>query len=171
AEQRLSQRHEAGEVLFRPSSKGSSYLTLTWAFHLDMFKHISIEERGKKTSGLGLGSELYVLEDDITEPFSDLDDIFANYVEPMNDLVRAMVDFKNFKHGSVQEVEDAMRSDKLEDPNRIPYYVRFEPGKPGSFTLTWLIIAASTQQPSIRRLKVDVRPHVGQTHVLMPDLF
>lgn len=159
----------AGAVLVRPSTKGANFLTLTWAFREDLFKHISIEERGKKAGDLGLSNQLWVLEEDIKEPYSDLDELFVRYVEPMNDFVSTMLQHKTFKHGTPEEVEAEMHRQHMENPGRIPYFIRYDPGKPGTFVLTWLGASSKTQTPSIKTLRVDVRPTVSSPAALWTE--
>eukprot|EP01034_Spumella_vulgaris_P023707 gene23707-29953_t len=149
----------AGEVLIRPSSKGADYLTITWAFQENWFKHISVQEKGKRAGDLGLGSQLVVMESDMAdEPFSDLDEMFSRYIEPMNDLVAVMVSHRNFLSGSVEEVEVRMREQLLELPNRIPYFIRFEPTRPGAFVLTWLSLNSRSEVP-VKKELIEVRPY------------
>jgi transcription elongation factor SPT6 len=151
----------AGEVLIRPSSKGADYLTITWAFQENWFKHISVQEKGKRQGDLGLGSQLVVMESDMAdEPFSDLDEIFSRYIEPMNDLVAVMVSHRNFQSGSVEDVEARMQEQLLELPNRIPYFIRFEPTRPGAFVLTWLSLNSRSEVP-VKKELIEVRPYVS----------
>jgi hypothetical protein len=42
---------------------------------------------------------------DEKEPFSDLDEIIANYIGPMNDFVAQMMAFRAFHNGDVEEVK------------------------------------------------------------------
>ena len=71
----------AGAVLIRPSSKGTEHLTITWAFQDRWFKHIPVREAGKRPGDIGLGSQLFVEEDDMRQdPFSDLDEIHSRYI-------------------------------------------------------------------------------------------
>jgi hypothetical protein len=95
----------AGEVLFRPSSKGPDSLSITWAFQEGWFKHVDVEEKGKIPGQLSLGTQLFVKDADLTEPFSDLDEIHARYIEPMNDYVKAITSHTHFRLGSKDEVE------------------------------------------------------------------
>lgn len=174
AEERLRKEGKgAGEVLIRPSSRGSNYLTITWAFQENWFKHINVEEKDKRAGDLGLGAQLFVLEEDVPEPFQDLDEVFARYVEPMNDLVSVMVKHRSFMPGSVQEVEKLMLSQREERPQRIPYFFRFEPEKPGSFSLTWLSLNLKSEAP-VRNLRIEVRPYGlkvrGETFARPSDL-
>lgn len=152
----------AGEVLIRPSSKGPNFLTITWAFQENWFKHISVEERGKRAGDLGVGSQLFVLEDDMKEAYSDLDDLIANYIVPMNDIVSVVLKHRSFKAGTVAEVDAAMFASRAESPQKIPYFFRFEPTKPGVFVLTWLSLNIRSEQP-VRTLRVEVRPNVSSS--------
>jgi transcription elongation factor SPT6 len=154
----LSENKGAGEVIFRPSSKGSDHITITWAFTADSFKHIDIEERNKPSAN-DLGRELYIKEADITsEAYSDLDEIYSRYIEPMNDYVSMMIKSKYFLSGSADEVEQQMRRDIDRNPARIPYYIRYERGKPGFFTLTWMSLNANSSQP-VKKEFILVRPN------------
>jgi transcription elongation factor SPT6 len=149
----------AGEILIRPSSKGPNYLTITWAFQDNWFKHISVEERGKRAGDLGVGPQLYVQEDDLREPYHDLDELFSRYIEPMNDLVSVVLKHRSFRRGTPAEVEALMYAERAENPTRIPYFFRFEPNKPGIFVLTWLSLNIKSEAP-VRTLRIEVRPYV-----------
>lgn len=149
----------AGEVLIRPSSKGPNFLTITWAFQENWYKHISVEERGKRAGDLGLGTQLVVQEEDMTESYNDLDELFSRYIEPMNDLVSVMLKHRSFMRGTEAEVNAMMFAKRAESPQRIPYFFRFESTKPGVFTLTWLSLNIKSENP-VKNLRVEVRPHV-----------
>jgi transcription elongation factor SPT6 len=131
-------------------------LTITWAFQDNWFKHIDVEELDKKEGSLGLSNKLVIREKDMEgEIFSDLDEIYARYIEPMNDFVSSMVSNKCFHTGSPTEVEATLEQDSIKNPNRIPYFIRFEPGFPGVFILTWYIQASTNK---VKTLKIVVRP-------------
>lgn len=53
------QREDTGEFYFRPSSKGTNHLTLTWKFHDTNIVHIDIEE-SEKAVGANIGSRLKI---------------------------------------------------------------------------------------------------------------
>lgn len=155
----------AGEVLIRPSSKGPDYLTITWAFQNNWYKHISVQEKGKRPGDLGLGSQLIVMEPDMQrEVYSDLDEIYARYIDPMNELVTMMTHHRNFMSGSVEEVEAEMKLQLTQKAGRIPYFVRFEPTRPGAFVLTWLSLNARSEVP-VKKELIEVRPYVSQRFV------
>ena len=141
AEERLRREGKgAGEVLFRPSSKGPDNISITWAFQDSWFKHLDVEERGKMPGQLGLATELYVKEVDekYSECFSDLDEITARYIEPMNDLVGEVLRDSHFLDGSKEEVEKEMLDAMRAHPNVAQYRMRFNSRTPGTFTLTWV---------------------------------
>lgn len=48
-----------GTFVFRPSSKGTQYLNLTWKFYSNIFVHCSIKE-GFKTQNENISKELYL---------------------------------------------------------------------------------------------------------------
>lgn len=150
----------AGEVLVRPSSKGANFLTITWAFQDNWYKHISVEEKGKRAGDLGLGTQLFVQEEDLAEPYNDLDELFSRYIEPMNDLVSVVVKHRTFMKGTEAEVNAMMFAKRAESPQRIPYFFRFEANKPGLFTLTWLSLNVRSESP-VKTLRVEVRPYVS----------
>lgn len=96
------------------------------------YAHIDIKEYDKKESNLGLGHRLIVQETDmLDEIYTDLDEIYARYIEPMNDLVTTIVAHPKFKMGSPEEVTQYLYNEITVDPNRIPYCIRYEPNVPG----------------------------------------
>lgn len=158
----------AGEVLIRPSSKGPDYLTITWAFQEGWFKHIMVHEQGQKKGTLGLGSPLIIQEEGVRDiPYSDLDEIYARYIEPMNDLVSVMVRDTRFRFGEPDDVTAAMKDQQKENPNRIPYFFRFEKDRPGVFALTWLEVSEKSGNAQAKSLRIDVRPDVSYTLIVL----
>jgi hypothetical protein len=160
AEEWLKMNGVAGDILVRPSSKGSNKLAITWAFQYDFFKHIDVEERGRRAGAAGLSNELVILEPDMEhEVFTDLDQIYQSYITPMNDFVSSMMQHRCFRHGSVEEVEDYLRQQRNENPKQIPYCVRLEPNKPGCFVITWMSLNIGSTQP-IKKELLYIRPNV-----------
>ena len=108
------------------------YLLHYTCIHITRYAHIDIKEYDKKESNLGLGHRLIVQETDmLDEIYSDLDEIYARYIEPMNDLVTTIVAHPKFKMGSPEEVTQYLNNEIAVDPNRIPYCIRYEPNVPG----------------------------------------
>lgn len=107
-------------------------------------------ERGEH----GLGDTLLIHGE--REAYSDLDEIFARYIEPMNDLVKQMVSSKFFRAGSKEEVDEWLRKEMTENPGRIPYAIRFYHKFPGYFILSWLLKKGSTVKNEVISVHSDV---------------
>jgi hypothetical protein len=112
-----------GSVMFRPSSKGTDFLTLTWFFlgrpAADLCAH-RIHESEKGENAAALGKKLTI----DGAPFADINEISARYVEPMNDLVRRMLAFDKFSTLSARDAAKKLESDKNANPESIPYLLR-----------------------------------------------
>ncbi len=123
-----------GECIIRPSLSANK-LTISWCMVDKLVKHIEVEERNK-AAGEVVGSQLYIRG--IDEPFSDLDEILANYISPMNDHVSAMLESKYFITGDVVDVEAELKRQKKPNPKKTTFGVLLDPQHPGYFALTWL---------------------------------
>ena len=157
AEERLRANQGGfGSVVIRPSSKGPDSLAITWGFQSNWFMHFEVEEKGKTPGALGLGKELYIKYANLTEPYSDLDEIFARFVDPMNDYVSLMISHRNFREGSVEEVENYLFDQLRERPHNIPYCLRFEPSFAGCFVLTW--IGNPNSKNPVKKSRIQVMP-------------
>jgi transcription elongation factor SPT6 len=147
----------AGAIIVRPSSKGTDWLTVTWAFQDGIYKHIAVKENNKRPGDLGLGTELMVESWD--EPFSDIDHLFVMYIEPMNDLVFSMKKHIKFLNKTYEEVVETMRADLAANPQRIPYYLCFDKENVGSFLLTWMSPNQNSANP-VKKQRIVVQPNV-----------
>uniref|UniRef100_A0A183IH13 SH2_2 domain-containing protein n=1 Tax=Soboliphyme baturini TaxID=241478 RepID=A0A183IH13_9BILA len=65
--QALLTNMEQGDVIVRPSSKGSNRLTVTWKVTDNICQHIDVREEGKETA-FSLGRLLYIGEEVLSEP-------------------------------------------------------------------------------------------------------
>jgi hypothetical protein len=106
---------------------------------------------------LGLGKELYIKYANLNEPYSDLDEVFARFVDPMNDYVSLMISHRNFREGSPEEVEAYLHHQIKERPQNIPYCLRFEPSFAGCFVLTW--IKNPNSKDPIKKSRIQVMPN------------
>jgi transcription elongation factor SPT6 len=143
---------EVGDVVIRPSSSDKDTLVVTWMYLPGKFKHIEVSEHNKLEDQGGIGQELRIRGED--EDFTDLDEIFARYIQPMNDLVTNLVGYRCYKEFRPQDqdngenlgpgvvymsLEDWLNQEILAAPNRIPYCICLhEKGVPGYFQLSWL---------------------------------
>ena len=158
AEEYLQSYGTVGDMIMRPSSKGGNMLAITWYFYDNLFKHFDVEEHGRRPGGsTALGNILRIV--DYEETFSDIDQIYQLYITPMNDFVTSMITQKFFREGSIEDVESYLFEQRRENPNKMHYCIRFEPSKPGNFTLTWLSLNAASTTP-IKKELIGVTPSV-----------
>lgn len=173
AEERLSRdSFSSGGVIIRPSSKGPNMLSITWAFQPDWFKHVDVEERDRPGSNIGLGNQLVIQEPDMqADVFSDLDEIYSRYIEPMNDLVLSMLEFDKFIFGSKDDVRERLLKERAAEPTRVPYALMFDKHKgPGCFLLIWLSLNKQSSTP-VRFEPVSVRPSGFKIKSAASELF
>jgi transcription elongation factor SPT6 len=123
-------------AVIRPSSKGPAHLALVWAFRPDKFMHIRVDQVPNLRDP---SRPMYVIDHPSSNrPFSDIDEIFSEYIGRMHDFVLAMTRHKNFHAGRQAEVESDMRRQVTENPDRVAYYLRYEDDTPGVFAITWM---------------------------------
>ncbi|XP_073222726.1 transcription elongation factor SPT6 homolog isoform X2 [Cicer arietinum] len=129
---------DPGESIFRPSSRGPSYLTLTLKIHDGVYAHKDIVEGGKEkkdiASLLRIGKTLKIGED----TFEDLDEVMDRYVDPLVTHLKTMLNYRKFKKGSKTEVDELLRIEKAEYPMRIVYSFGISHEHPGTFILTFI---------------------------------
>ncbi|CAM9238997.1 unnamed protein product [Chrysoparadoxa australica] len=121
-----------GDVLFRPSSKGPSVLTMTWMWVEGDFKHLEVQEIDKPSNPRLLGTKLRVKGED----YEDLDEILARWVAPCNDVVADMIDNSKFRTGNLEEVTELLANEKAANSRRIPYFF-LQHQCPGYFQLAY----------------------------------
>ncbi|TMW63289.1 hypothetical protein Poli38472_002230 [Pythium oligandrum] len=122
-----------GDVVIRPSTLGSDHLTLTWKMLDGVYRHFDILELNKPSEAR-LGEKLMIKE----ETFDSIDELVARFVDPMNDLVREVVQFKYFKNISLEEVHEDLIKQKKAHPSRIPYIIHLYNKFPGCFSITFI---------------------------------
>ena len=103
---------------------------------------------------LGLGKELYIIRQP-DRAHSDLDEIFARSVDPMNDYVSLMISHRNFREGSAEEVESLLFDQLRERPQNIPYCSASSPASPASFVLTWI---GNPNKNPVKKSRIQVMP-------------
>lgn len=64
--------------------------------------------------------------------------MIARYVDPLVGYLREMMRYRKYKQGTKLEIDDALRSDKAENPKRIPYYLSIAHEHPGAFMLSYI---------------------------------
>ncbi|KAK8480758.1 hypothetical protein V6N13_092320 [Hibiscus sabdariffa] len=129
---------DPGESIFRPSSRGPSFLTLTLKVYDGIYAHKDIVEGGKEhkdiTSLLRIGKTLKIGED----TFEDLDEVMDRYIDPLVSHLKALLSYRKFRKGTKSEVDELLRIEKSEHPMRIVYCFGISHEHPGTFILTYI---------------------------------
>merc|ERR1712228_88999 len=123
-----------GTLLFRPSSRGLSYLSMTWkmADNPDIFVHFLIEERMK-----------------------------PNPYAVGNQLMSLMIQHKNFRYGSEDDIRD-MLLEEISVNNKTCYALSYSYKRCGHFLLSY-IIASSSSRSGINKKKRVQKEYIGLT--------
>uniref|UniRef100_A0A2M3YZ36 Transcription elongation factor SPT6 n=1 Tax=Anopheles braziliensis TaxID=58242 RepID=A0A2M3YZ36_9DIPT len=127
---------DQGDVIVRPSSKGSDHLTATWKVTDGIYQHIDVREEGKENV-FSLGQSLWIGNDE----FEDLDEIIARHITPMAIYVRDLLNYKYYRDtdgGSKEKAEEILKAEKQKNPNKIHYIVSVSKTYPGRFLLSYL---------------------------------
>lgn len=127
---------DQGEVIIRPSSKGSDHLTVTWKVCDEIYQHIDVREEGKENA-FSLGSSLWIGNDE----FEDLDEIIARHVTPMAAYARDLLGYKYYRDsagGMKDKMEELLKEEKKKNPNKIHYFISASKNYPGNFLLSYL---------------------------------
>ncbi|KAL1140288.1 hypothetical protein AAG570_000220 [Ranatra chinensis] len=134
--EKLMANMEQGEVIVRPSSKGSDHLTVTWKVSDNIYQHIDVREEGKENA-FSLGQSLLIGN----EEFEDLDEIIARHVNPMASYIRDMFAFKYYRDtdgGLKDKAEEYLKEEKKKNPTKIHYIISVCKNYPGKFLLSYL---------------------------------
>jgi len=134
--EKLLATQDQGDVVIRPSSKGSDHLTATWKVGEGILHHLDIREEGKENA-FSLGRSLWIQ----TEEFEDLDEILARFIQPMAATVRDIYAYKSYRdsQGGRREILDQLlKEEKKKAMSRIPYFLSASKQYPGKFLLSYM---------------------------------
>jgi transcription elongation factor SPT6 len=110
-------KEDNGEFYFRPSSRGTDHLTLTWKFYESNIVHIDITEY-EKAIGANIGSKLRISD----ETYENLQEIVERYITPCNRSLREVTQHPKFlRCQNLEELQKTVEQEKEEDASRIPY--------------------------------------------------
>uniref|UniRef100_A0A6B2EJU3 Transcription elongation factor SPT6 n=1 Tax=Phlebotomus kandelakii TaxID=1109342 RepID=A0A6B2EJU3_9DIPT len=133
---KIMEKMDQGEVIIRPSSKGSDHLTVTWKVTDEIYQHIDVREEGKENA-FCLGRRLCIG----SEEFEDLDEIIARYVNPMASYARDLLNYKYYRDtllGVKDKAEECLKEEKTKNPTKIHYFMSASKNYPGKFLLSYL---------------------------------
>lgn len=122
-----------GDVVIRPSTLGSDHLTLSWKMMDGVYRHFDVEEKNKPSEAR-IGQTLVIKE----EPYENIDEMIARFVDPMNELVDEVLRYKYFKNLSLEEVHEDLIKQKKAHPSRIPYTLHLYNKFPGCFSISFI---------------------------------
>nr|KAG5690166.1 hypothetical protein BaRGS_013623 [Batillaria attramentaria] len=126
---------DQGDVIIRPSSKGSDHLTVTWKVCDGVLQHIDVREEGKENA-FSLGKSLWINE----EEFEDLDEIIARHIQPMAATVRDLMGHRYYREveGKRELLDKMLTEEKKKTPSKIPYVFSSCRQYPGKFLLSYM---------------------------------
>ncbi|RVW76557.1 Transcription elongation factor SPT6-like [Vitis vinifera] len=144
-----------GESTFHPSSRGSSYLSLTIKIYDGVYAHKEITEGGKDQKDamsllhlgktLKIGDENFEDLDEVGALYRDFESLYAycgwvmdRYVDPLVTHLKAMLNYRKFRRGKKAEVDDLLRAEKSDYPMRIVYCFGICHEHPGAFILSYI---------------------------------
>lgn len=133
---KIMENMDQGEVIVRPSSKGSDHLTVTWKVTSGIYQHIDVREEGKENA-FSLGQSLWIGN----EEFEDLDEIIARHVNPMAACARELLTYKYYRDtggGLKDKMEELLKEEKTKDQKKIHYFISASKSYPGKFLLSYL---------------------------------
>ena len=139
-----------GEAIFRPSTKGMEFLTLSFKGLGDVVAHVVIAEKEKKNEA-ALGRKLQIKG--VTEEFEDLDEVIVRYMNPIRDWMLTLSRHRRFHSGTAEEIEEALREEKKENPSIIPYKIGLDYNNPGWFTIYYI------PNVSVHHETISIRPN------------
>jgi transcription elongation factor SPT6 len=91
---------DIGDLLFRPSSKGTDHLTCSWKFYDTIIAHIDIIEEGKPAPNM-MGTNFLIRD----ESYESLQEIADRYVLKCAALVKEVVEHPKFLYDSVRGLD------------------------------------------------------------------
>jgi len=134
--ERMLSRMDQGEAIVRPSAKATDHLTVTWKVAGGIYQHVNIRET-QKAKVFDIGKVLYINN----EPYEDLDEILARYIQPMAAYARDIMSYKYYMEGVNAEdttiIESHLKDEKKLTPAKIPYTLTPSQKFPGRFVLSY----------------------------------
>lgn len=106
-----------GSFLFRPSSKGVTFISLTYKIKENQYNHFSIAEKNKPSDSPKLGPEL-ILDG---REYHSLDEIIGKYIHRLTAFYNQVKSHKYYYDGSKQKCDEYVEGLKVEYPQTIPY--------------------------------------------------
>ncbi|KAJ7632692.1 transcription elongation factor SPT6 [Roridomyces roridus] len=136
-------KQQRGDVVIRPSSKGSDHLAVTWKVDHQLYQHIDVTEPNADPTGQTVGSHLIV---DPTHTYADLDELIVNHVQAMARKVEELMAHDRFKPGSEDDLHLYLKNSLAANPGKSMYGFTLNRKRPGHFSLCFLASKNSAVQ-------------------------
>jgi transcription elongation factor SPT6 len=140
-----------GEAIFRPSTKGLDFLTLSFKGLKDQVVHVVVVEK-EKPNPLALGRRLSIKGFN-AEEYEDLDEVIARYVNPVAQYMNMLSQHRRFCPLAEAEVEALVREEKKNDPKTIAYRIGIDEKNPG-----WFKIFFVPNENTVHHEVISLRP-------------
>ncbi|RDI81086.1 Pentafunctional AROM polypeptide [Venturia inaequalis] len=121
--------HNRGDVVIRPSSKGTDHLAVTWKVADNVYQHIDVLELDKDNE-FALGRTLTIGG---KYKYSDLDELIVLHVKAMAKKVDEMMSDERYQNGSKGQTEQWLTTYTEANPKRSMYAFCINPKYPGYF--------------------------------------
>ncbi|ETI29564.1 hypothetical protein G647_02017 [Cladophialophora carrionii CBS 160.54] len=122
-----------GDVVIRPSSKGTDHLAVTWKVADGIFQHIDVLELDKENE-FSLGRTLRIGG---RYNYSDLDELIVLHVKAMARKVDEMCSHEKFQNKSKAALEEWLNTYTNANPKRSMYQFCLNRERPGQFHLVF----------------------------------
>ncbi|PPR03612.1 hypothetical protein CVT24_007728 [Panaeolus cyanescens] len=129
------EKQQRGDVVIRPSSKGSDHLAVTWKVDDRLYQHIDVTETSSDPSSQTIAGQLIV---DQNHVYSDLDELIVNHVQAMARRVEELMAHEKFKRGSEDELHLSLKNFLAANPAKSMYGFTLNRKRPGHFNLCFL---------------------------------
>ena len=140
-----------GETIFRPSTKGNDFLTMSYKGLKDDIVHVVIVEKDKPHEA-ALGRRLSIKG--INEEYEDLDEIIARYVNPVTSLMSLLAEHRRFSPLHDADLEQLLRQEKAQNPSVIVYRLSYDWRNASYFKIAYI----PANKDSICCEPISIRP-------------
>jgi hypothetical protein len=130
------------DVVFRPSSKGLSYLNATWKLEEpNLCAHVEIEEEAKDPRNPStLGRRLLVRVSKVeTLEYGDLDEVLARHFDPMSTLHCEMKKARVYREVPPSKLAELLKEELAARPGHVAYFITPNPANIGYYQLCYII--------------------------------
>ncbi|KAF7323037.1 Transcription elongation factor Spt6 [Mycena chlorophos] len=125
------EKQQRGDVVIRPSSKGSDHIAVTWKVDDGLYQHIDVTEVNDPRA---FGTQYLV--DNAT--YSDLDELIVNHVQAMARKVEELMQHDRYKAGTEEDLHIFLKNSLAANPGKSMYGFTLNRKRPGHFSLCFL---------------------------------